>query len=175
MIDTDDEVIIASAAYIVMSSIVKKKQNQKLKKKRRFWVSDIFKNRVRYSGTDLLNDLKMNEAIHFSNFCRMNNSDFEMLLKLIGPKIAKSDSHFRKAIPANERLLVTLRYLASGDSFHSLAYLFKFSKQVISNIIPQVCEALIEVLSECIKVKYMNTLHIILYNISSVYIIVLIH
>ncbi|KAF0713547.1 putative nuclease HARBI1, partial [Aphis craccivora] len=151
MIDTDDEVIIASAAYIVISIIVKKKKKSKIKKKRRFWVSDIFKNRVRYSGTDLLNDLKMNEAIHFSNFCRMNNSDFEMLLKLIGPKIAKSDSHFRKAIPANERLLVTLRYLASGDSFHSLAYLFKFSKQVISNIIPQVCEALIEVLSEYIQ------------------------
>jgi hypothetical protein len=160
MSDTDDKLMIACAAYVVMNSVVKKKQKRKLKKNRRFWVSEIFKNRVRYSGTDLFNDLKMNSAVHFSNFCRMNINDFEMLLQLIGPKIAKSDSHFRKAIPEKERLLVTLRYLATDDSFHSLAYLFKFSKQVICNIIPQVCEALMEVLDEYLQVNMYISIHL---------------
>jgi hypothetical protein len=43
----------------------------------------------------------MNSAIYFSNFCRRNINDFEILLQLVGPKIAKSDSHFWKAIPEN--------------------------------------------------------------------------
>lgn len=85
MSDTDDDLMMACAAYIVISGEAKKSKKQKSKTKRRFWVSEMFRNRVRYSGADLLNDLKMNDALHFSNFCRMNPSDFELLIKLIAP------------------------------------------------------------------------------------------
>ncbi|CAG4938712.1 unnamed protein product [Parnassius apollo] len=44
---------------------------------------------------------------------------------------------------ARERLVVTLRYLATGDSYTSLQYLFRISKQSISKIIPQNTEAII--------------------------------
>ncbi|KAG8233899.1 hypothetical protein J437_LFUL005227 [Ladona fulva] len=57
----------------------------------------------------------------------------------------------RKAIPVKERLAVTLRFLATGDSFTSLGYLFKISHQSISSILPDVCQALIEVLQNEIK------------------------
>jgi hypothetical protein len=56
----------------------------------------------------------------------------------IGHKIGKKDTTFRDAIPVRERLAVTLRFLAS------LSLLFKFSKQSISLIVPEVCDALIE-------------------------------
>lgn len=51
----------------------------------------------------------------------------------MAPKITKSDSHFRKSIPklaTDEKLFVTLRYLATGDSFYRLAILFKFKKKL---------------------------------------------
>jgi hypothetical protein len=51
---------------------------------------------------------------------------------------------FRKPTPVQERLALTLHFLASGDSYISLQYLFKISKQSISSIIPEVCEALVE-------------------------------
>lgn len=88
----------------------------------------------------------------FENFCRMSFEDFEYLLRKIEPYISKKDTKWRKAIPAKERLAVTLRFLATGDSFKSLHYLFKISPQLISNIVPEVCTALIKVLEDSIKV-----------------------
>ncbi|XP_057665975.1 uncharacterized protein LOC130899839 [Diorhabda carinulata] len=44
-----------------------------------------------------------------------------------------------------------MRFLASGDSYSSLSYLLKMSKQTISSIIPDVCAALISVLQDEVK------------------------
>ncbi|XP_025407186.1 uncharacterized protein LOC112681136 [Sipha flava] len=82
----------------------------------------------------------------------MNNSDFENILSMIAPKIIKKDTSFRKAIPVSQRLAVTLRFLASGDSYTSLGYLLKISKQAISYIVPEVCDALIVALQNYVKV-----------------------
>lgn len=57
-----------------------------------------------------------------------------------------------------ERIAITLRLLATEDTFHSLIYLFKVIKRVISNIVPKVCDALVERLQECIKVNYIKIL-----------------
>ena len=69
---------------------------------------------------------------------------------MIGEKISKKDAAFRKAISVQERLAMTLRFLASGDSYVSLQYLFKISKQAISCIVPEVCEAVVEKLKDYI-------------------------
>jgi len=51
-----------------------------------------------------------------------------------------------------ERLAITLRFLATGDSYASLQYLFKVSKQTISEIIPEICIALVDKLKHYIQV-----------------------
>ncbi|XP_066600967.1 uncharacterized protein [Prorops nasuta] len=61
----------------------------------------------------------------------------------------KRYKNFVKA--AKERLAITLRFLATGDSYTSLSYLFKISKQCISNIVLNICPALMEVLHEYVK------------------------
>jgi hypothetical protein len=67
-------------------------------------------------------------------FTRMSPSEFEFLIHLTGEKISKHDTKFRKAISVQEGLAVTLSFLASGDSYVSLQYLFILSKQVISGL-----------------------------------------
>lgn len=89
----------------------------------------------------------------FNNFSRMDTTTFEKLIVMIGPKIAKKHTNYREPVCVKTRLLVTLRFLATGDSYVSLMYLFRISKQLIGTIIPEVCEALIEALMDQIQVK----------------------
>lgn len=54
----------------------------------------------------------------------------------------------REPISAGERLAVTLRYLATGETFSSLQYLFRIPQSTISTIVPEVCDAIYEVLKD---------------------------
>nr|CAH7747793.1 unnamed protein product [Callosobruchus chinensis] len=109
--------------------------------------------------------LKNMDSGHLKNFTRRTAEDFERLIILVGPKISKMDTKFRKAIPVQDRLAITLRFLASEDSFTSLQYLFNVSKQRISIIIEETCNALIQALKEQIKVT-LNYYYINIYFIT---------
>lgn len=101
----------------------------------------------------MLQDLRQEPSGLFQNFCRMSSVDFEYLLNKIGPLIPKTDTNMRKAIPAQERFAVALRYFATGDSFKSLSYLFKFSPHTVSECVFEVCDALIIILKGQIMVS----------------------
>lgn len=131
---------IAAAAYIYIHLALKKKS----KRRRRWWTTHLYTGREKTGGNTLLHDLRTQEINgQFQNFMRMTSTDFDLLINLIAPKIAKSEKIFRKPISVQERLVVTLRFLVTGESFTSLQYLFRMSKQVISNIVPEVCEAIL--------------------------------
>jgi hypothetical protein len=153
---------IAAAAYIYINLASKKK-------KRRWWQTQLYHSRSVSGGSSLLNDLRGQEMSgQFNNFTRMHSDDYDLLLNLIGPKIARKNTVFREAVSVQERLAVTLRFLATGDSYTSLQYLFKFSKQSISKIVPEVCEAIVEVLKHNIKVRIMILFIILFYYINCV-------
>ncbi|XP_022177570.1 uncharacterized protein LOC111038674 [Myzus persicae] len=98
---------------------------------------------------EILLDLKSQQISgQYKIFTRMSPTDFENLLQKIGPRISKQDTYFRSPISAQDRLSVTLRYLATGDSYTSLQYVFRISKQSISLIVPDVCTAIVEELND---------------------------
>ncbi|CAH1994474.1 unnamed protein product [Acanthoscelides obtectus] len=76
-----------------------------------------------------LSELLMEPGGEFENFTRMSLADFEYLLNIVSPMISKKDTSMRQAITPKIRLAITLRYLATGDSFKSLHYLFKVSSE----------------------------------------------
>ena len=115
-----------------------------------------------YSGSSLLADWNVQSVSGlYKNFTRMSPSEFAFLINLIGSIISKKFTAFRKAISVQERLALTLRFLASGDSYVSLQYLFKISKQAISCIVPEVCEALVENLKDYIQVRQILLLFVV--------------
>lgn len=151
---------VAAAAHVYLHYSTLSHKNRKAKrKKRRWWQIDLYKskNNVQEEIGGLLTDLKFQAVSgHYKNFTRMTPSNFEFLLYKIGPKIKKQDTAFRRAISIEGRLAVTLRYLATGDSHSSLQFLFKISKQSISSIVVDVCQALVEKLNQNIKVSTQN-------------------
>ncbi|KAL4720970.1 hypothetical protein ACJJTC_019230 [Scirpophaga incertulas] len=136
--------LVASAAYILFHYVL-----DDYRRPPRFWESDIYKKR---RPNSLVLELKYQELSgHYKNFMRMSSSNFEYLYNLILPAIQKQDTRFRKAISAQDKLALTLRFLATGDSFTSLQYLFKISKKAISKFIPKVCQAIINGLKDNVK------------------------
>lgn len=69
----------------------------------------------------------------------------EHLLGLVGLLIEKKDNKLRKAIPGSERLVLTLRFSASGDSQVSLTYLFQIGKTSVNRIVSETREPIIKV------------------------------
>lgn len=139
-----------AAAFIIVHQLLNKKTKKK-PRQRRWWITRLYQNKLNNDGSSLLSTLKFDESTgQFKNFFRMPSEDFETLINMVRPKIQKKDTRFRKAIPVKELLR---HFTATGDSSTSMLYIFRISKQIISIIIPEVCEAPIEVLQDKIKVK----------------------
>lgn len=141
----EEDALLAWCAFL----FIKIKVSRRSRRKRRWWQRRIYANR----GRQFLPELRMEDHILFNNFSRMDTTTFERLIVMIGPKIAKRHTNYREPICVKTRLLVTLRFLATGDSYVSLMYLFRISKQLIGTIVPEVCEALIEALTDHLQVK----------------------
>ena len=55
-------------------------------------------------------------VIFLFRYLSMSPRQLNNLMRIVAPLIAKKDNSFRKSISPEERLAVTLRFLASGDS-----------------------------------------------------------
>ena len=91
----------------------------------------------------LMQELLVEDVRAYRNFLRVDPVMFQEVLNLIIPRITKQNTFYRKALTPALKLSFTLRYLASGDSYHSLMYGFRVPHNTISLAIREVCEAII--------------------------------
>lgn len=113
------------------------------RRKRSKWCKDWYMKRELYGHVNLLKELRAKEPEDYRNFLRMNETAFDELLSLVQPLIRKEETVMRSSIPPCERLSITLRYLASGNSFEDLKYLTARSPQAIGKLVIETCEAII--------------------------------
>lgn len=157
MLCSEDDFFIISCGWFILHCLQKK---MKKRRQHRYWVRSLLTRRENNGAAEMLTQLKADDfGLHgelrssFHNFVRMSSTDFENLINLIGAKIYKQNTNYRDAISVNDRLAITLRFLATGDSYQSLMYLCKVSASSISRIVPEVCSALCEGLHDYIKVR----------------------
>ncbi|XP_068082892.1 uncharacterized protein [Anabrus simplex] len=123
------------------------------RKERRWWSRPWIQRREELGASSrLFQELKEEDPETYRNVLRMSPSKFQELLELVEPLIKKQDTKMREAIPCKIKLEITLRYLATGDSFRSLALLFRVSHNSISVFLPEVLAAIFEVLQPFMKV-----------------------
>ena len=83
---------------------------------RRFWVRKIFQERKKYGLYHILTDeLRLFDKEYFFRFVRMTPQRFEHWLSLVGPHLQRSTTKMREPISPAVRLVLTLRFLASGE------------------------------------------------------------
>ena len=84
----------------------------------------------------LLPELADENPSPYKTHLRMTVKKFEELLGNVETKISRTNTTMRNAIPLRTKLEITLRYLASGDSYQSLEYLYRVRKCTVSTFVP---------------------------------------
>ncbi|KAK3931751.1 Protein ALP1-like [Frankliniella fusca] len=132
-----------------------KKKNHvrnQVRRQRRWWVRPVFADHDTHGAwVSLIPTMRDTDRDLYYNFMRMTPECFDRLLALIMPFIRKYS--WRKPIPPGERLAITLRYLASGDSQTSLSFLFRVSNQAISKIVLETTSVIWSVLKKTVFPK----------------------
>ena len=65
---------------------------------------------------------------------------------MVEPLIKKKKTRMRQPVPAEEILAITLRFLATGETYDSLMYQVRVHRTTIAKIVLEVCQAIYQVL-----------------------------
>lgn len=119
----------------------------KQRQPKRFAVREIFRNRKSQGdGYNLLQEMRLRDPEYFFNYTRLDLEGFEKLLGMVGPIIKKR--HIVTAISPVQRLAMTLRYLANGNSMVDLGLNYRCHKSTVSIIIRETTCVIADVLEE---------------------------
>ena len=103
----------------------------------RKWLSDKKENAM----ATLLNELRTEDEKAFYNYTRLPRGLYDEVRRRVEGRI-KKDTWYRKCVPPNLKLSITLRHLACGDNYPCLSYSFRVAPSTISLIINEVCDAI---------------------------------
>ena len=121
----------------------RRKQLIKKKQRKRYWRRGIFRDRKLYiEYCTLYQSLRDSDREFHYCYLRVSKERFEHLVIFSRSKFSN-----QIAISAEERLVITLRYLSAGMSKQTLCYNFRIGRTTLSNIVSEVCIALYDVLS----------------------------
>lgn len=86
--------------------------------------------------------LQLDDVDELRAVLRMPPDVYAWLLEKLRPHITFKTTNFRNPISAEERLAVTLRYLALGDGFRSLHGQFRIGLNMVGRIVKHTCRAI---------------------------------
>ena len=119
------------------------------RRNRRVWVRGWIARRQEMGAFHrIVRELATEDPSSFMEYLRMDEDHFNHLVSLVSPLIKKDDTCMREAISPAERVALTLPFLATGESFHSLAFQFRISRHAISYIVDETCAAITEVIGK---------------------------
>ena len=114
----------------------------------RWWVRPYLRKREELGVFHtLFQELREDDREYFFRFCRMSPESFDYIAYMVYDKIKKKPTNCRpNPITPEERLAVTLRYLANGECQQSIANYFRIGRQTVSKIIRETCAAIWDIL-----------------------------
>ncbi|KAL9977992.1 hypothetical protein ACROYT_G015463 [Oculina patagonica] len=150
-----NKLMLRRSQYICVLALVNarfsilKKQKPTKRRTKRFWIREYLKKREKYGQFHtLFAELRLSDREYFFRYIRMSPERFEHLLTLVAPYIQKKACRSCDPISPAERLVVTLRYLATGDSQQSQSFNFRIGKSTICHIIQETCIGIWNALSD---------------------------
>ncbi|XP_045480255.1 protein ANTAGONIST OF LIKE HETEROCHROMATIN PROTEIN 1-like [Harmonia axyridis] len=125
--DSEDEFV--SEMLFFTSQLTKRKAARSLYLKRR-------KSHGEFALTKEFNDGQ------FKNYFRLNRDQFIEVHEIIKKEIDAEGCNATRPIGTEEKLSVFLRFMATGNSYKSMAYSYRMGDRTVSNIVREVSEAI---------------------------------
>ncbi|XP_049522498.1 uncharacterized protein LOC125945011 [Dermacentor silvarum] len=146
--DEEDEIVgILLAASVAAFQEEQRTARRKTARQRRWWVRPALQERERMGHANaLLPHLRSRDVEYYRDYLRMPPRSFDTLLELLKPRIQKSDTNYRKAIPPEHRLALAVRFLAAGETLRSSSFNFLSGRSTAFVIVAEVCQAIWDVL-----------------------------
>lgn len=131
--------------HLLLNQHEKKQEPKKRKAKpRRWYVRPWIEEREKYGHYhQLLPELQAKDPDTFRYYLRVDHGLFQQILERIKPHITRQDTNWKKALEPGLRLAITLRFMATGEAYKSMALNFRTAGNSISTLVPDTCEAII--------------------------------
>ncbi|XP_065361185.1 uncharacterized protein LOC135954868 [Calliphora vicina] len=92
---------------------------------------------------------RSNEIYHLNCFFNITEKQFRYLVNILEPLVTILEPHRKKkSFSAEERISITLKYLATGEVNSCRNYCFRASKPVIVKMIADICQKMYELLKD---------------------------
>lgn len=123
--------------------------NLSVRKRRRMWVRSRNQERPQFSGKyPFLSPEEESGEPDFWNFSRVFPEQFDALVELVAPFISRKNTNYRQSISVEERLMVTLRFLVTGERIPNQSHFFRMGLSTVFKLVPETCRALYRVLKD---------------------------
>ncbi|XP_077138705.1 uncharacterized protein LOC143804470 isoform X2 [Ranitomeya variabilis] len=121
------------------STLTEQSRRRNRRRPKRMWVHPIINEREEKGHFHVLYQDLRSFPEKFIQFCRLTIQAFDRLLIILAPQLSYEDTCMRRSFSAEERLLITLRFLSTGESYTSLHLQFRVGKSTISQIVKCTC------------------------------------
>ena len=91
---------------------------------------------------NIMAELYATDIPGFTNSMRMTPEFFKIIKTRLEPRLTRQATNYRAPISVGEKLALTIRYLAPGESYTSLSCQVRVGKSTISKFLPEVCRAI---------------------------------
>ncbi|XP_018376592.1 PREDICTED: uncharacterized protein LOC108769870 [Trachymyrmex cornetzi] len=142
--DDEDIFLLSVLQLLCLLSLLQRRERSKRWLHRRWWVRPINVARPVYGDFQhLFQELKYDDPDIFYRYVRMKKEIFNLLLKMTSPFLTKLS---KRAFSPEQRLAMTLRYLATGDQILSIALAYRCGESTVRKIIHETCSIIVNVL-----------------------------
>lgn len=119
-------------------------KRKKRPKERSVWVRPYLRRRAIHGHYDnLMRELSDEHPDLYRNFLRLDKDLFNQIVERVRPHLQRETTFWREPLDVGLRVAITLRFLATGNTYRSIGYAFRVAHNTISKLVPETCRAIV--------------------------------
>jgi hypothetical protein len=121
------------------------RRRERRRRDRVVWVRQWIMRRPEHGLYDkLMVELRNEDPRAFQHFMRMSPDMFDEVVQRLTPRLTKADTNYRASLEPGLKVAITLRHLASGNTYRNMQYAWRVPHNTISVVVREVVRAIIE-------------------------------